>query len=64
MIHQASNLPIPSPPFSSLTFFPPVPPFHLPGFVGLPPPAATFSLLAFAAHPFFFSLAHAPQDEM
>ena len=64
IIHQASNLPIPSPPFSSpLTFFPPIALFHLPGFVGLVPPAATFSLLAFA-HPFLLSLAHAPQDEM
>jgi len=77
--HQASNLPIPSPPFSSFNF----PPelfklallFHLPNFPGLPPsptapaPAvATFSLLAFvalpSAQPFLRSLAQAPQDEM
>ena len=76
--HHASNLPIPSPPFSSFSF----PPlllrlallFHLPNFPGLrsPPVLAvatlTFSLLAFAARPscqpLRLSLAQAPQDEM
>lgn len=65
--HQASNLPIPSPPFSSRILFPPIPLFHLASFVGLVTPAATFSLLAFGlpfAHPFLLSLAHAPQEEM
>ena len=74
-MHQASSRPIPSPPFSSLTFFPLAPPlFHLPSFGAYvppppppPPPPTTFSLLAFGlpfvAHPFLLSLAHAPQEE-
>ena len=74
-MHQASNRPIPSPPFSSLTFFPlPTPLFHLPSFDAYVPPAppppplaTTFSLLAFglpfAAHSFLLSLAHAPHEE-
>ena len=74
-MHQASKRPIPSPPFSSLTFFPlPTPLFHLPSFGAYVPPApppplpaTTLSLLAFglpfAAHSFLLSLAHAPHEE-
>ena len=72
---QASNLPIPSPPFSSFAFFPLAPPeFHLAAFPSelVDPEAAVviFSLLAFRVEietcgfvqPFRLSEAHAPQD--
>ena len=75
--HHASNLPIPSPPFSSFIFAPPLTfplalLLHLASFPGLFSTPA-FSLLAFtfvlgparpSAQPFRLSLAHAPQEEM
>ena len=75
--HYASNLPIPSPPFSSFIFAPP-PTFplalllHLASFPGLlSAPVFSLIVLTFAlglarpsAQPFRLSVAHAPQEEM
>ena len=77
IIHHASNLPIPSPPFSSFIFAPPLTfplalLLHLASFPGLfSPPAFSLLMLVFvlgialpSAQPFRLSLAHAPQEEM
>ena len=77
VIHHASNLPIPSPPFSSFIFAPPLTfplalLLHLASFPGLlSNPAFSLLVLVFAlglalpsAQPFRLSLAHAPQEEM
>ena len=77
VIHHASNLPIPSPPFSSFIFAPPLTfplalLLHLASFPGLlSTPAFSLLVLVFvlgfalpSAQPFRLSLAHAPQEEM